>query len=120
MPSSTLKFRDVGDIVRSLCLHFLIYSAKSELDQLKEGLGTLNLLSTMQTHASKFLPLFIMKDQQVITADALLNLFKVKEWSPEGSNNREDEEAIIFNWENYVREIEGMLMLYHFHSWLMG
>ena len=56
----------------------------------------------MDTHASKFLPLFIATDQ-VLTADALLALFKVKVWSPDGSNDREAEEAVIFNWENYIR-----------------
>lgn len=107
VPSTSFKLKDVADIIRSICLHFLIYSAKSELDQLKEGLGTLDLLSKMQSHSQKFLPLFIATNQLVLTADAVISLFKVDNWSPEGSNDREAEEAVIFNWENYVRETTG-------------
>ena len=107
-PSSNFKYKDVANIVRIICVHFLIYSSKLELDQLKEGLRTLKLLSTMETHASKFLPLFIATDQ-VFTADALLALFKVKVWSPDGSNDREAEEAVIFNWENYMKVCVALL-----------
>ena len=42
-----------------------------------------------------------------LTADKLLGHFKIEVWSPKGSNDREDEEAIIVNWENYVRETAG-------------
>ena len=107
VPSTSFKLKDVANTIRIICLHFLIYSTKSELDQLKEGLGTLNLLSTMQSHPQQFLPLFMANNQLQLTADAVISLFKVDEWSPEGSNDREAEEAVIFNWENYIRETSG-------------
>ena len=53
------------------------------------------------------MPLFIRSNHPQLTADALLGLFKVKLWSPEGSNSRECEEAVIFNWQNYVQKTEG-------------
>lgn len=109
VPSNSLKFKDLTEIIRSFCLHFVIYSAKSELDQIKEGLGTLDLLNVMQNNSAHFLPLFLGSNQSKLTADTLLGLLKVKEWSPEGSNSREYEEAVMFNWENYVRETEGIL-----------
>ena len=107
VPSRNLKFKDLPELIRSLCLHFVIYAAKSELDQLREGLQVLNLLSIMQSNSTLFMPLFIGSNRPQLTADALLGLFKVKSWSPEGSNSRECEEAVIFNWQNYVRETEG-------------
>ena len=110
MPSSSLKLKDVPRLVRSFCLHFIIYSAKSELDQVKEGLGTVNLLSVMQNNSSQFLPMFLGSYRTELTADTLLGLFTVKEWSPEGSNSREAEEAVMFNWENYIRETEGIMI----------
>lgn len=108
VPSRNLKFKDLPELIRSLCLHFVIYTAKSELDQLREGLQVLNLLSIyMQRNSTLFMPLLIGSNRSQLTADALLGLFTVKSWSPEGSNSRECEEAVIFNWQNYVRETEG-------------
>ena len=107
VPSQSLKFKDLPQLIRSFCLHFVLYSAKSELDSIKEGLTILGLLSVMQKHSTQFLPLFLGSNHPKLTSDTLLGLFKVKEWSPQGSNSREPEEAVIFNWENYVRETEG-------------
>lgn len=92
VPSINFKLKDLSEIIRSFCLHFLIHSTKSELDQLKEGLATLNLLSKMQSHPLEFRSLFTVSSQSRITADELITLFKVKEW--------ELEEAVIFNSEN--------------------
>ena len=93
VPSKNLKFKDLPELIRSLCLHFIIYTAKSELDQLREGLEVLNLLSVMQSNSTLFMPLFVGSNHPQLTADSLLGLFKVKSWSPEGSNSRECEEA---------------------------
>ena len=113
--SKNLKFKDLPELIRSLCLHFVIYSAKSELDQLREALQVLNLPSVMQSNSTLFMPLFIGSNRPQLTADSLLGLFKVKSWSPEGSNSREYEEAVIFNWENYVQETKGWGMLLWFY-----
>ena len=37
VPSNSLKLKDLTEIIRSFCLHFVIYSAKSELDQIKDS-----------------------------------------------------------------------------------
>lgn len=109
VPSRSFKLKDLAELIHSICLHFTIYSAKSELDQIKEGLATLDVLTAMQRSSSQFLPLFLGNNRSELTADELIGLLKVKEWSPEGSNSRQSEEAVIFNWENYVRETAGML-----------
>lgn len=108
VPSINFKLKDLSEIIRSFCLHFLIHSTKSELDQLKEGLATLNLLSKMQSHPLEFRSLFTVSSQSRITADELITLFKVKEW--------ELEEAVIFNWENYIQEIAGIKLALCFLS----
>lgn len=55
VPSCSLKFKDLAEIIRSFCLHFTIYSAKSELDQMKDGLATLDVLTAMQMNSLGFL-----------------------------------------------------------------
>ena len=84
VPSRSLKFKDLAEIIRSFCLHFTIYSAKSELDQIKEGMGTLDVLTVMQGNSSQFLSLFLGNNRPNLSADELIGLLKVKEWSPEG------------------------------------
>ena len=54
----------------------------------------------MQSQPLKYLPLFTVTNKSGISADKLIALF-------EGSNDRESEEAVIFNWENYIRETAG-------------
>ena len=36
-------------------------------------------------------------------------MFKVQ-WSPQGSNQKESEEAVILGWNKYVHDLEGMLL----------
>ena len=72
-------------------------------------MGTLDVLTVMQGNSSQFLSLFLGNNRLNLSADELIGLLKVKEWSPEGSNSRQSEEAVIFNWENYVRETAGMV-----------
>lgn len=107
LPSSSLKFKDLSELIRNICLHFVIYASKSELDQIRDGLKTLSLLSVMESRPLHFLPLFLGGCQQELTADKLIGHFKIQQWSPKGSNDREDEEAIVVNWENYIRETAG-------------
>ena len=98
-PSTKFKLKDILEIIHSFYLHFVIHSAKCEIDQLKE---TLNLLSIMQSNPLTFLPRLVFPNKSVTSADELITLFKVKGLSPKGSNDRECEEAVIFIWENYV------------------
>ena len=100
LPSVTFKLKDLPELIRNICLHFVIYVAKSELDQIKDGLRTLKLLAVMESNQLQFLPLFLNCHRQQLTADKLIG-FRVQDWSPK---DREDEEA---NWENYVRATEG-------------
>ena len=77
----------------TLSSYYVIWCActsKLELDQLKDGLKTLKLLSTMETHASK------ATDQVLLTADALLALFKVVTRRVKWSWSRGS------IWENYI------------------
>ena len=107
LPSSRLKFTELSELIRNICLHFVIYAEKSELDQIRDGLKILGLLSVMESNSSHCLPLFLGGHQVQLTADKLIGLFTIQGWSPKGSNDREDEEAVVFNWENYVRETAG-------------
>jgi len=57
-PSSAVGLEDKEGITKAMSLHFLIFKAKAELDQLKDGLRTLGAAGAIQAMPDTFLPLF--------------------------------------------------------------
>ena len=88
-------------------MHYLVHTTQAELDQLKAGLSMLGVLGLMHSHPSLFRPLFLAAGKAGLSAESLLKLFII-DWSPVGSNSRELEEAVIFGWAEYVRNIQGV------------
>lgn len=106
MATSTVTIADKHAIVNDLSIHCVVYYWKAALDQLKSGLGTLGILQLMQKYPTLMKPLFLDSAQKAMKVSDVLDLFSV-EWSPSGSNQREEEEAVILQWTEYVQEIEG-------------
>ena len=79
---------------------------KAELDELKQGLGELGIVSLLQKYLITLRPLFVAT-YDILTADIVQDLFKPC-YSPSGSNQREKEEEVIMYWINFLQEIEGL------------
>ena len=105
-PSATVELRDGIDVPKSCAAHFTIHSVKSELDQLCDGLSTMNVLQLMKENASVMKPLLLSRNPAKLTADSMINMF-VTILSPEGSNLRDSEEAAAMKWIQYLQMIEG-------------
>ncbi len=90
-----------------IAMHFMIYSQKAELDQIREGFNLLNFDSVVKLHYYLLRPLFIRTGRPNVTAQDVLQMFHVN-WSPQGSNRRAREEEILWNWNDYVSELEGI------------
>ena len=88
-----------------LAKFFIIYSSKSELDQLQFGLETLDVLQFMKKHADFIKPLFAEHATELM-AQAMLELFEIN-WSLSGTITRGTEEAVIVAWTEYVWNIKG-------------
>ena len=110
IPSCKVTLADREDVVRSLSLHNLIYANKAEIDQLKEGLRTLGVLSLLEKYPHHFRPLLQSTTKPLLTASQMMALFK-PQWSLPGSNQREKEELIILNWTTYLDETQGTVAL---------
>lgn len=106
MPSTCVSIEDKEDIVMCIAKHFLIYVCKGELDQLKSGLKHLDILDLILRHPKHLCPLLTVSGKPKLTSSSFLQIFHVQ-WSPQGSNRREDEEAVIFGWTEYVNDLEG-------------
>ena len=109
VPSTSLEIEQRDDIIRSLVMHYLVFSCKAELDQLKQGLSELKILQLLHTYPTLFKPLFVAYGKPKLTANSLAAIFNVC-WSPKGSNQREDEEAVIYGWMEYLQGIESRWM----------
>lgn len=118
LASDDLDFRfDIGyckpvtidnksQLVASTALHFTIYQVKAALDQFIEGLETLGIHSLIKKHPESFFTLFCGKaDQHPLTADDFLSLFQ-PDYAPSSSNDRETEEALILNWNDFMQDVE--------------
>ena len=54
-------------LVKAISLHHIILKCKAELNQLKDGLGTLGVADAMKLHPSLFEPLSIASEQTELT-----------------------------------------------------
>ena len=112
MPSSSVTLKNKGEVAKSIAMHFTVLAIKAELDQLKKGLQCLRFLEVMHSYPTLLKPLFLNSGKPSITADYILQLFHVQ-WSPQGSNQRELEEAVILGWHEYIHDTEGILLCKH-------
>ena len=104
-PSHTSQFADLDCIVQSLAMHYSVVCVKAELDDMVDGLKTLDVLGLIRTNGNKLRPLFVCGDSTPPTVDNMIDMFAPK-LSPIGSNRRESEEEVVMQWVNYLQMIE--------------
>ena len=61
----------------------------------------------MHTYPTQMKPLFLASGKPKVSARSLLSMFEIR-WSPQGSNQREAEEAVVFGWTEYIHDMEGV------------
>ena len=69
--SSAITLADREDMIKSLCLHHIIFKCKGELDQLKEGLCTLGVAAAIKVLPDTFECLFTTT-KEILTPDKQL------------------------------------------------
>ena len=104
-PHSKISLSDVPDIVRSVCMEFVVIRSTHEMAQFQEGMDTLLVGSLIKLHHSLLKQLFTYSSHQVTAQDLIYLL--VPAYSSRGSNAREEEEAIMLNWNDYLQDLEG-------------
>lgn len=102
--SMKLELSDCDRIIQSLATYFTIVRVKAQIDQMIDGLKTLGVYDLIRANPSAMYNLFVFQSEP-ITSDFTLHLFETR-LSPEGSNQREDEERIVMYWVNFIDLIE--------------
>ena len=108
-PSSSLDLSDRYNIVQSMATHYSIVSVKAELDQFVDGLRASGVLELFQKFPTVMRPTLLCKEPLPLTSDHMIDLFEPI-MSISGSNRREEEEAIVLKWINYLQLIEGEVL----------
>lgn len=103
VPATTVELWDRDRIVQTLANYYTVVSAKVQIDQLVSGLDTLGVIDQEPTRVEAGSCIFTFKP---MTADDIITLFQLS-LSPQGSNKREEEEAVVILWIHFIQAIEG-------------
>lgn len=95
---------DKEGIVRTVWLHFVLFQPHAELAQLRKGLyNTLQFDILAITYPNEVKAILAASALFDVTAKFIKDSFVVN-YSPNGSNNRTKEEAIVYFWSEYISE----------------
>ncbi len=107
-PAAFVVMDDIPAIIHAVFLEYVILRSTQEIAQFKDGLEALGIATLIQRYPLAMRQLFIHDPTAKVTAQYLADLLKPA-LSPRGHNQREDEEAVILNWNNYLQDTEGII-----------
>ena len=105
-PAAFVKLSDIPTITKQVCMDYVLVRSSLEMDQFCKGLETHNILHLIRTSKYAVKKLYVHDFQGSVTVQSLFELL-TPEFSPRGSNIREEEEAVVMNWHDYLKDIEG-------------
>ena len=105
-----IRANDQTVIISAMCLHYTVLAIKAELDQIVNGLETLDLLFLVRQNPTAARPLFVHSHATLLTAGDVFDIFHPK-LSDAGSNKREKEEDQLMKWMNFLEQVEGACVL---------
>ncbi|XP_062520832.1 G2/M phase-specific E3 ubiquitin-protein ligase-like [Corticium candelabrum] len=111
-PLSNVRFADKTNLIKVAATHHCLLSVKAELDQLKEGLQVLDVLSLISKHRKAFEPYFCLDNSRTLTANQIEQLFKTVRFTEDNAEIREKEEAAFVNFLDFLTECESKSIKY--------
>ena len=106
-PIALVKLCDVSIIVKRVCMDYVLLRSSLEMEQFCQGLESHKILYLMRTSSAVVKKLFVYHPEN-ISVQKIQELL-IPEFSPRGCNMREEEEAVIMNWNDYLKDIEGTI-----------
>lgn len=96
---------DKTEMVECGILHYTHHRIRAELDQNKEGLAKVGVLSAIKRRRPNIWKPLLCADRRLdITVEYIRQLFEPS-FSETGSNARLVEEDLIYNWQEYLKEM---------------
>ena len=100
---------DKEEFLRLIALHYTLLVSLSELNQFTDGLKTCNILQLVLEHPDMFRSLFEVSNAK-LTAEDIDSVF-VPQFSPVGSNKLMIEQNIIFNFNQFLEDVQNGLVV---------
>lgn len=88
-------------------LEYVVLPSSQEIAEFVEGMQATGIATLIKHHPVILMNLFIHDSSVKVTAQYLCDLHPLL--SPRGHNRRDEEEAIVLNWRDYLQDIEGIL-----------
>ena len=99
---------DIPVLWKIISVHSCIVPIKAELDQLQEGLKLFNVIDILKSFPIQTKQLFVSGGSISLSLDTMLELFEF-DFSVQGSNARETEEATVVHWNEFLTEVDKQL-----------
>lgn len=116
-PSTLVTIHDKEELIQMVALDYLLYKSEAETNELMEGLKTAGVLGLLRKNQLQMCPLFCGGHQlEPLTAYTVADLF-APQYSESGSNVREVEESLMFNFEMLLQKAEGGGKLPYVHDY---
>lgn len=136
-PPATLTLRDVPQLIECVTLHSTLLIVKAELDEILKGLKDAGVLEVLHQSPGLFKPLFVYQDKSLaagtialvvmfmwlfvklillLTGD-IVDLFKVKNFSEQGSLSFTKEQATYMFFKDFLEELEGTYVCVCMWGW---
>ena len=100
-----IKLSDVKDLADKVCKYFVITRQLEEIQQFCDGLSSNGILEILKKYPERSTEEFVY-NSNAITAELIKNMFQVKFCSDKESPLRASEEDVIFQWINFLEEVE--------------
>ncbi|KAL0993875.1 hypothetical protein UPYG_G00115050 [Umbra pygmaea] len=101
-PVMSLEDRDI--LLQSAIKYYVNGRLEAVINQLKEGLETLDVLNSIKNNPDTFKPMFVGGGKP-LTASEMMSMFRVS-YSEVGSNRRAAEEMAISHWRDWLIDVE--------------
>ena len=102
---------DKTKMVQCVILHYTHYRIRTELDQIKEGLAKVGVLSAIKRRPNIWKLLLCADRRLDITVEYIRQLFEPM-FSETGSNARLVQEDLIYNWKEYLKKMGKIRFLF--------
>ena len=100
-----VAFEDKQEFIRCICLHQLILSTQSEIDQFIKALMTNGILDVIRNNPDISRKLLQHDSNERLNAEIVDSQFH-SIFSDQGSNKRASKETIAFNFSHYQEDVE--------------
>ena len=95
--------------MNELCHFFAIDVVRGALDQMRQGLGTLDVLGVMKKYPKLMQQSFCARDKPLTAVD--VDALFTPNMDDPGSNKYPRQELALMHWRDYLQDCEGTIML---------